>query len=80
MFLKKRPFRFIKTQQLITPLGNLSILPFFLPVWNFPLNDLSKAQGIIEEVKSEAIVDSVGFTASLGGEKSLGDVVERLRK
>ncbi|MEK7061533.1 MAG: permease-like cell division protein FtsX [Patescibacteria group bacterium] len=62
---------------LLGELVNPSIFPASL---EFSLNDLSKAQGIIEEVKSEAIVDSVGFTASLGGEKSLGDVVERLRK
>ena len=62
---------------LLGELVNPSIFPASL---EFSLNDLSKAQGIIEEVKYEAIVDSVGFTASLGGEKSLGDVVERLRK
>ncbi len=61
---------------LLGELVNPSIFPASL---EFSLNDLSKAQGIIEEVKSEAIVDSVGFTASLGGEKSLGDVVNRLR-
>ena len=62
---------------LLGELVNPSIFPASL---EFSLNDLSFAQAIIDEVKSEAIVDSVGFTASLGGEKSLGDVVERLRK
>lgn len=62
---------------LLGELVNPSIFPASL---EFSLNDLSYAQGIIDEVKGEAIVDSVGFTASLGGEKSLGDVVERLRK
>ena len=61
---------------LLGELVNPSIFPASL---EFSLNDLSHAQGVIEEVKSEAIVDSVGFTASLGGEKSLGDVVNRLR-
>lgn len=62
---------------LLGELVNPSIFPASL---EFSLNDLSYAQGVIDEVKGEAIVDSVGFTASLGGEKSLGDVVERLRK
>lgn len=62
---------------LLGELVNPSIFPASL---EFSLSDLSRAQGVIEEVKTEAIVDSVGFTASLGGEKSLGDVVERLRK
>jgi len=62
---------------LLGELVNPSIFPASL---EFSLNDLSHAQGVIEEVKTEAIVDSVGFTASLGGEKSLGDVVNRLRE
>lgn len=61
---------------LLGELVNPSIFPASL---EFSLADLSKAQGIIEEVKSEGVVDSVGFTASLGGEKSLGDVVNKLR-
>lgn len=62
---------------LLGELVNPSIFPASL---EFSLSDLSRAQGVIDEVKSEAVVESVGFTASLGGEKSLGDVVERLRK
>ncbi len=62
---------------LLGELVNPSIFPASL---EFSLSDLSYAQDVIEEAKSEGIVDSVGFTASLGGEKSLGDVVERLRK
>jgi len=62
---------------LLGELVNPSIFPASL---EFSLNDLSHAQGVIEELKTEAIVDSVGFTASLGGEKSLGDVVNRLRE
>jgi cell division transport system permease protein len=61
---------------LLGELVNPSIFPASL---EFSLSDLSKAQGIIDEVKGEGIVDSVGFTASLGGEKTLGDVVNRLR-
>lgn len=62
---------------LLGELVNPSIFPASL---EFSLSNLSYAQEVIEEVKKEGIVDSVGFTASLGGEKTLGDVVNRLRK
>lgn len=58
--------------QLVSP----SIFPASL---EFSVTDLSFAQGIIDQVKGESIVDSVGFTAALGGETSLKDVVGRLR-
>lgn len=58
--------------QLVSP----SIFPASL---EFSVTDLSFAQGIIDELKSETIVDSVGFTAALGGETSLNDVIGRLK-
>lgn len=58
--------------QLVSP----SIFPASL---EFSVSDLSYAEEVIEEAKSEGIVDSVGFTASLGGEKTLGSVVSRLK-
>lgn len=58
--------------QLVSP----SIFPASL---EFSVKDLSFAQSVIDEVKTESIVDSVGFTAALGGESSLKDVVSRLR-
>jgi cell division transport system permease protein len=58
--------------QLVSP----SIFPASL---EFSVTDLSYAQTAIDSVKSESIVDSVGFTAALGGESSLNDVVARLR-
>jgi cell division transport system permease protein len=58
--------------QLVSP----SIFPASL---EFSVTDLSYAQTAINSVKSESIVDSVGFTAALGGETSLNDVVARLR-
>ncbi len=58
--------------QLVSP----SIFPASL---EFSVTDLSFAQDIIKQVKSESIVDSVGFTAALGGESSLNDVVGRLK-
>lgn len=58
--------------QLVSP----SIFPASL---EFSVKDLSFAQGVIDDVKKEPIVDSVGFTAALGGESSLNDVVGRLQ-
>ena len=61
---------------LLSELVSPTIFPASL---EFSVTDLSFAQDVINEVKEEAIVDSVGFTASLGGEKTLEDVVGRLR-
>jgi cell division transport system permease protein len=58
--------------ELVTP----SIFPASL---EFSLTDLNYAKDVIEEVKSEAVVDQVGFTANLGGEATLQNTVERLR-
>lgn len=58
--------------QLVSP----SIFPASL---EFSVTDLSFAQSIINKVKGESIVDSVGFTAAVGGETSLNDVVSRLK-
>jgi len=43
------------------------------------LADLNFTKEVINEVRQEEIVDQVGFTASLGGEAGLEDVVTRLR-
>lgn len=61
---------------LLAELVSPSIFPASL---EFSVVDLSQAKNIIDEVKSEAIVDSVGFTASIGGKEAVGDVVERLK-
>lgn len=58
--------------QLVSP----SIFPASL---EFSVEDLNFAQGVIDDVKGEEAVDSVGFTAALGGESSLADVVSRLQ-
>ncbi len=62
---------------LLSELVSPSIFPASL---EFSLSDLSFTEDVIKEMKSEDLVDSVGFTASLGGEKTLDDVVSRLRK
>jgi cell division transport system permease protein len=61
---------------LLSELVSPGIFPASL---EFSVTNLSFAQPTIDEVKGEAIVDQVGFTASLGGEKSLQDVVARLK-
>lgn len=61
---------------LLSELVSPSIFPASV---EFSLIDLSEAQGLIDQVKDESIVDQVGFTASLGNESTLSDVVNRLR-
>jgi len=61
---------------LLAELVNPSIFPASL---EFSVTDLKLAEDVINEVKNEAVVEQVGFTANIGGEKSLGDVVGRLK-
>ena len=66
-----------KDNPLLSELVSPSVFPVSL---EFSVTDLSYAEPVITELKSEEIVDEVGYTASLGGEESLTDVVSRLRK
>jgi cell division transport system permease protein len=59
--------------QLVSP----SIFPSSI---EFSVTDLNNAQKVIEQTKKEPIVDSVSFTASLGNETTLKDVIARLSK
>jgi cell division transport system permease protein len=61
---------------LLSELVSPSIFPASLEV---SLTDLTHAESVIEQLRSDEIVDQVGFTASLGDEDSLSDVVKRLR-
>jgi len=61
---------------LLSELISPSIFPASI---EFSLNDLSFADEVISSLKQEKIVDSVGFTANIGGEKNISDVVGRLR-
>lgn len=61
---------------LLSELVSPSIFPASI---EFSLKDLSQAEEIIASVKGESIVEQIGFTASLGGESELGNVVARLR-
>ncbi|HTK03391.1 MAG TPA: permease-like cell division protein FtsX [Alphaproteobacteria bacterium] len=69
---KKSTINNPKLGELVSP----SIFPSSL---EFSLSDLSFAQAVIDEVKLEKIVDKVGFTASIGEETKIKDVVGRLR-
>jgi cell division transport system permease protein len=60
-------------------LGQLVSPSIFPPSLEFSVTDLSFAQSLIDEVKTEKIVESVGFTAALGGETSLSEVIGRLK-
>src|SRR5258708_30856528 len=59
--------------QLVTP----SIFPASI---EFSVKDLGNTQKIIDETKKEPIVDSVSFTASIGNESTLKDVLSRLTR
>lgn len=61
---------------LLSELVSPSIFPASLEV---SLTDISFASEVIDQVKADPSVEDVGFTASLKGESSLGDVVMRLR-
>lgn len=60
-------------------LGELVSPTIFPASLEFSVRDLAFAQNIIDEVKSDPNVGSVGFTAALGGESDLKNVVGRLR-
>jgi len=61
---------------LLSELVSPSIFPASI---EFSLLDLSFAEKVIEDMRGEAIVDQVGFTANIGSQTALGDVVSRLR-
>jgi len=61
---------------LLAELVSPSIFPASL---EFSVTDLKLAEEVITDVKTEGIVADVGFTANIGGEKSLSDVVGRLK-
>ena len=62
---------------MLSELVSPSIFPASL---EFSLSELTHAEEVIEGIKNEEIVDEVGFTASLGGEDTLSDVVGKLKR
>jgi len=61
---------------LLAELVSPSIFPASL---EFSLSELSFAEEVIGDIRGESLVEQVGFTANLGGESSLEDVVTRLK-
>lgn len=61
---------------LLAELVSPSIFPASL---EFSVTDLKLAEEVIKDLKSEAIIADIGFTANIGGEKSLAEVVNRLK-
>jgi cell division transport system permease protein len=77
---KEEALSIYKTATAGNPLLGELVSPDIFPAsLEFSVKELSFAQNVIDEVKSEAIVDSVGFTAALGGESDLESVVGRLK-
>lgn len=60
-------------------LGELVSPSIFPASIEFSVRDLNFTEEIINEVKGESVVESVDFTANLGSEATLGDVIQRLK-
>lgn len=77
---KEEALSIYKTATADNPLLSELVSPTIFPAsLEFSVTNLNFAQEVIDEVKKEGIVSQVGFTASLGGEKTLQDVVSRLK-
>jgi cell division transport system permease protein len=61
-------------------LGELVSPSIFPASLEFSVANLDYTEGVISEMKDEGVVDSVSFTANVGGESSLADVINRLRE
>lgn len=61
-------------------LGELVSTSIFPASLEFSVNDLAVTKDIIEETKKEKIIESVGFTASIGDENNLNSVVSKLKQ
>lgn len=60
-------------------LGELVSPSIFPPSIEFSVNDLTHAEEVLDDVKKESIVETVGFTANLGGQDSVNSVITRLK-
>lgn len=77
---KEEAFRLYKEATADTPLLGELVSPSTFPASiEFSTNDLAYAQELLTEIGNEEIVDEVDFTASLGGQTALSDVVTKLR-
>lgn len=77
---KEEALAIYKTATQNNPLLGELVSPSIFPAsLEFTLTDLNLAEELINEIKGKEIVDEVGFTATLGGENTLNDVVGRLK-
>lgn len=77
---KEQALEIYKKATADNPLLSELVSPTIFPAsLEFSVSDLTFAQGVIDEIKNEPLVASVGFTASLGKQDTLGDVVQKLK-
>ncbi len=77
---KEEAVEFYKEVTADNPLLSELVSPSIFPAsLEFSLTDLTYVNDVIGEVRSESIVDQVGFTASLGDNKSLESTVTKLK-
>ncbi len=78
---KEEAFGIYKDATSYNPLLSELVSPAIFPAsLEFSLIDLEYAEDIFEEIRNEEIVDQIGFTANLGSEDNLADVVGKLRR
>jgi len=61
-------------------LGELVSPSIFPSSLEFSVADLAFTEEVIAEIEKEEAIDSIGFTASIGGDTSPGEVINRLRE
>ena len=78
---KEEALNIYKTATSDNPLLGQLVSPSIFPASiEFSVKDLNDAAKVIEETRKEVIIDSVGFTASLGKDSNLEEVLGRLTK
>jgi cell division transport system permease protein len=77
---KEQAFEIYKDATSDNPLLAELVSPSVFPASvEFSLTDLNYAQEVIEKVQNSEVVDSVSFTANIGGQSSLNDAIARLK-
>ncbi|MBI1863846.1 hypothetical protein HYS03_01420 [Candidatus Woesebacteria bacterium] len=78
---KEKALEIYKGSTKDNPLLGELVSPQTLPSsLEFSVKSLDDATNVIDSIKNEDIVDSIGFTGSLGGQSTLSDVINRLRR
>ncbi len=77
---KEQALEIYKKATVNNPLLGELVSPSIFPAsLEFSVTDLDFTKAVIEEIKSEKIVDTISFTANIGDESKVGDVVEKLK-